>query len=111
MWVKSSACAWAECAYRLYDAALASSGKRLVTAVFDSSQVGESFSADEVVVTFVGSADEELIEMANRGATRMVVITSDRRVREAVEKAGAVGLWSEALIDWLRTGGRRTFQS
>jgi len=90
---------------------LASSGKRLVTAVFDSSQVGESFSADEVVVTFVGSADEELIEMANHGATRMVVITSDRRVREAVEKAGAVGLWSEALIDWLRTGGRRTFQS
>jgi hypothetical protein len=83
---------------------LASSGKRRVSAVFDSSQVGESFSADDVVVTFVGSADEELIKMAKRDATGLVVITSDRRVREAVEKAGAVGLWSEALIEWLKTG-------
>ena len=49
--------------------------------------------------------------MAKRDATGLVVITSDRRVREAVEKAGAVGLWSEALIEWLKTGGKRTFQS
>jgi hypothetical protein len=90
---------------------LASSGKRQVTAVFDSSQLGESFSADDVVVTFVGSADEELIKMAKLDAIGMVVITSDRRVREAVEKAGAVGLWSEALIEWLKTGGRHTFRS
>jgi rRNA-processing protein FCF1 len=89
---------------------LASAGKRRVTAVFDSSQLGESFSADDVVVTFVASADEELIKMAQRDATGLVVITSDRRVREAVEKAGAVGLWSEALIEWLKTGGRQTFQ-
>ena len=82
-----------------------------MTAVFDSSQLGESFSADDVAVTFVASADEELIEMANRDGTGLVVITSDRRVREAVEQAGAVGLWSEALIDWLETGGRRTFRS
>ncbi len=89
---------------------LASSGKRRVTAVFDSSQLGESFSADDVVVTFVGSADDELIEMAERDATGLVVITSDRRVRDAAEKAGAVGLWSEALIDWLNSGGR-TFRT
>lgn len=90
---------------------LASAGKRRVSAVFDSSQVGESFSADEVVVTFVASADEELIKLARRSPTDLVVITSDRRVREAVEEAGAVGLWSEALIEWLKTGGRRTFQA
>ena len=90
---------------------LASAGKRRVTAIFDSSQLGESFSADDVVVTFVASADEELIKMAQRDSTGLVVITSDRRVREAVEKAGAVGLWSEALIEWLKTGGRRTFQA
>ena len=90
---------------------LASAGRRRVTAVFDSSQLGDSFSADDVAVTFVASADEELIEMANRDGTGLVVITSDRRVREAVEQAGAVGLWSEALIDWLETGGRRTFRS
>ena len=89
---------------------LASSGKRRVTAVFDSSQLGESFSADDVVVTFVSSADDELIEMAERDATGLVVITSDRRVRDAAEKAGAVGLWSEALIDWLNSGGR-TFRT
>lgn len=89
---------------------LGSAGKRRVTAVFDSSQLGESFSADDVAVTFVTSADEELIEMANRDGAGLVVITSDRRVREAVEQAGAVGLWSEALIDWLETGGRRTFR-
>jgi hypothetical protein len=90
---------------------LASDGKRRVTAVFDSSQLGESFSADDVVVMFVASADDELIKMAQRDSTGLVVITSDRRVREAVEKAGAVGLWSEALIEWLKTGGRRTFRS
>lgn len=89
---------------------LGSAGKRRVIAVFDSSQLGESFSADDVAVTFVASADEELIEMANRDGAGLVVITSDRRVREAVERAGAVGLWSEALIDWLETGGRRTFR-
>jgi hypothetical protein len=89
---------------------LASAGKRQVTAVFDSSQLGESFSADDVVVKFVASADAELIKMAQRDSTGLVVITSDRRVREAVEAAGAVGLWSEALIEWLKTAGRRTFQ-
>ena len=90
---------------------LASPGKRRVSAVFDSSQVGESFSADDVVVTFVASADDELIKMARHDPSGLVVITSDRRVREAVEEAGAVGLWSEALIEWLKTGGRRTFQA
>ncbi|MGH8926860.1 MAG: hypothetical protein ACRDWH_00795 [Acidimicrobiia bacterium] len=89
---------------------LASAGKRIVTTVFDSSQVGESFAADDVIVTFVASADDELIEMANRDPERLVIVTSDRRVRESAERAGAVGLWSEALIDWLRTHGRRTFR-
>lgn len=85
-----------------------SSGKRRVTAVFDSSQVGESFSTDDVVVLFVTSADEELVKIAQHNSTGLVVVTSDRMVREAVERAGAVGLWSEALIEWLKTGGRNT---
>ena len=59
---------------------LASAGKRQITAVFDSSQLGESFSAGKVQVAFVASADEELIKMAKRDATGLVVITSDRRV-------------------------------
>jgi hypothetical protein len=90
---------------------LASAGRRRVTAVFDSSQLGESFSSDAVDVRFVASADEELIRMARQDSIGLVVITSDRRVREAVERAGAVGLWSEALIEWLKTGGRRTFRA
>jgi hypothetical protein len=31
----------------------------------------------------------------------MVVVTSDRRVREEAEAAGAVGLWSQALVEWM----------
>jgi hypothetical protein len=88
---------------------IASTGKRGVRVVFDSSQTAESFVASEIEVLFVPSADDELIEMADRDPSGLVVITSDRRVREAVERSGAVGLWSEALVEWLQTAGRKTF--
>lgn len=88
---------------------IASTGKRVVRVVFDSSQSAESFVASDIEVRFVPSADDELIGMADQDPSRLIIITSDRRVREAVERAGAVGLWSEALIDWLQTAGRRSF--
>jgi hypothetical protein len=56
----------------------------------------------------VASADEEIISLAGQ-VPGLVVITSDRRVREEAEARGAIGLWSEALVDWLETEGRRTF--
>jgi hypothetical protein len=55
----------------------------------------------EVEVRFPASADEALIELAAEGGP-LVVISSDRRVREEAGRSGAIGLWSEALIDWLR---------
>ena len=45
-------------------------------------------------------ADEEIVAMAE-GLDRVVVISSDREVREGSEDGGAVVLWSEALKDWL----------
>jgi rRNA-processing protein FCF1 len=54
-----------------------------------------------VEVSFPASADEALIELAGQQAN-LVVITSDRRVREEAGRRGAVGLWGEALIDWLQ---------
>jgi hypothetical protein len=89
--------------------AIASRGRRSVLVVFDSRQGTDSFSTKELEVKFVPSADDELINQARAAPAGLIVITSDRRVREAVEQAGAVGLWSEALIDWITTAGRRTF--
>ena len=54
-----------------------------------------------VEVEFPASADEALIELATR-VERLVVISSDRRVREESARNGAVALWGEALIGWLR---------
>lgn len=88
---------------------IASNGRRTVMVIFDSSQGIEAFSTRDLEVRFVPSADQELIDLANAHPAGLIVITSDRRVREAIESAGAVGLWSEALIDWLNSAGRRTF--
>ena len=87
----------------------ASRGRRRVMVVFDSQEGSEQISNPEVEIIYVSSADQEILEMAERATSPLVVISSDRRVREESEAAGAVGLWSEALIDWLRIGGRRTF--
>jgi predicted RNA-binding protein with PIN domain len=46
-------------------------------------------------------ADDELIELAAE-LDRVVVVTSDREVREGAEEEGAVVLWSEALEAWAR---------
>ena len=44
--------------------------------------------------------DEEIVELA-AGLDDVVVISSDREVREQAEADGAVVLWSEALAQWL----------
>jgi predicted RNA-binding protein with PIN domain len=45
-------------------------------------------------------ADEEIIDAAAE-LSDVVVISSDRAVREGAEERGAVVLWSEALTGWL----------
>ncbi|HSJ35827.1 MAG TPA: hypothetical protein VLB85_12315 [Acidimicrobiia bacterium] len=84
-------------------AGLAAPGS-MVVIVFDSSVDSSSLPADRRArVVYAPSADEWIIEHAGAGT---VVVSSDRRVREAGEAAGAVGVWSEALAGWIAGGGR-----
>jgi predicted RNA-binding protein with PIN domain len=47
-----------------------------------------------------GGADREIAELAAGLEGARVVVSSDREVREAAEQAGALALWSEALVEW-----------
>ncbi len=90
---------------------LGSLGRRRVLVVFDSREGTDTYSSSEVEVRYVESADDEILALAAAATSALVVISSDRRVREGAEAAGAIGLWSEALVDWLAQGGRRTFRT
>jgi len=46
-------------------------------------------------------ADEEVILLAGDLTGSVVVVSSDREVREGAESAGALALWSEALVGWI----------
>lgn len=70
-----------------------------VTVVFDSSVDQASLTGTgRVRLEFVPSADDWITARA-RPAT--VVVTSDRQVRELSEQAGALGIWSEAIVEWI----------
>lgn len=74
----------------------------MAVVVFDSSvDRTEIPSSRRVRVLFESSADEWIIDSARPGD---VVVTSDRRVREAAEERGAQGVWSEALAGWIDAG-------
>jgi hypothetical protein len=81
-----------------------SAGQRKLLVLFDSRfdvEGAHPGTHPEVEVRFPASADEALIELAGENGA-LVVITSDRQVREETGHAGAIGLWGEALIDWIR---------
>ncbi len=46
-------------------------------------------------------ADEEILGMLGTSKGRVVVVSTDREVREGAEQRGALGLWSQALAGWL----------
>ena len=78
-----------------------------VVVVYDSSHgEGETMAGPggiEVRFTRAGSlADDELRELATSIEGPVVVVSTDRAVRQAAEGSGAVGLWSESLVAWLR---------
>ncbi|MDJ0924765.1 MAG: NYN domain-containing protein [Acidimicrobiia bacterium] len=83
----------------------ATAGHRVVV-VYDSTLPGERearTSAGGVEVMFAEEdriADEVIVDMSAE-FTRVVVVSSDRAVREGAEARGAVVLWSEALAAWL----------
>ncbi|MDH3606237.1 MAG: NYN domain-containing protein [Acidimicrobiia bacterium] len=47
-------------------------------------------------------ADEEIRRLAEEADDPVVVVSSDREVREGSEKHGAIGLWGEALAAWIQ---------
>lgn len=78
-----------------------------VIVVYDSTQSGGVTTRSgpggiEVRFTEAGlAADDEIIALAAGGSGDLVVVSTDRRVREGAEEAGALGLWSQALVEWL----------
>ncbi len=80
--------------------------KHRVVVVYDSTLPGERegrTSLGGVEVRFAEKdriADEEIVEMT-AGLDRVVVVSSDRAVRDGAEDNGAVVFWSEALEQWL----------
>jgi predicted RNA-binding protein with PIN domain len=85
---------------------MASAIKHRVVVIYDSTLPGERVARSSVAgveVRFAEKdliADEEIVAMAAQ-LNRIVVISSDREVREGAEDSGAVVLWSEALSGWL----------
>jgi predicted RNA-binding protein with PIN domain len=78
-----------------------------VIVVYDSAQSGGISSSIgpggiEVRFTEAGlAADEDILALAARTPGRVAVISTDRRVREGAEDTGALGLWSQALVEWI----------
>jgi predicted RNA-binding protein with PIN domain len=78
-----------------------------VIVVYDSEQSGGITSSTgpggiEVRFTEAGlAADEDILALAGQTSGRVAVISTDRRVREGAEDAGALGLWSQALVEWM----------
>ncbi len=83
--------------------------KPRVVVVYDSDQTGGITSemakgGVEVRFTTAGhSADDEVLVLATELGGAAVVVSTDRRVREGAERVGALGLWSQALVGWIRS--------
>ena len=82
-------------------------GAPTVQIVFDSALPGSRdlrWAEPGVAVTFADAcrlADEVVVLIAAATAGPVVVVSSDREVREASDGVGAVVLWSEAFVEWL----------
>ena len=48
------------------------------------------------------TADDEIRRLAAEAEEPVVVVSSDREVREGSEQFGAIALWAEALIPWIQ---------
>jgi predicted RNA-binding protein with PIN domain len=48
------------------------------------------------------TADDEIRRLAAEADEPLVVVSSDREVREGSEQYGAIAVWSEALIGWIQ---------
>lgn len=71
-----------------------------VTVFWDSALGVDSARGEGVAVTFVESADDAIVAAADARDGFVVVVSSDREVRERSERSGAMSFWSEALASW-----------
>ena len=84
-----------------------STGRHSVIVVYDSALGGDRAApvkANGLEVRFAPEgllADEEIAELAASVSGPVVVVSSDREVRETVAATGAVALWSEAIVSLL----------
>lgn len=89
---------------------LQAKGSPRITVVWDSAEADEMNatvlrSGIEVRYTSEGrKADDELIDLARDLGASAAVVSSDREVREGAQRAGSLGLWSEALVAWALNG-------
>jgi hypothetical protein len=80
-------------------------GRLRIIVVYDSSVDSEPrrSGTGSVDVRFTSvdlTADEQIAVLASEIAGPVVVVSSDREVREAAGSAGALALWSQALVEW-----------
>lgn len=75
-------------------------GTLTVVVLWDSAVDGTSRRVGGIEVRYVPSADEAIIATAREATLPVVVVSSDRRVREESEVAGAIGLWATAWTGW-----------
>jgi hypothetical protein len=78
-----------------------------VVAVFDSNIPGarEPGFRDGVELLYAEAgvaADDLVVDMTGEFSVPVVVVSSDRAVREGAESTSALALWSEAFGEWLR---------
>jgi len=84
---------------------LAVSSGSSVIVVFDASQAEgrpsfRSAGGVDVIFSRDCSADDEIVNIAQRCGERTVVFTNDRELRERCAPYGVVLLWSDALVAW-----------
>ncbi len=83
------------------------SGTARVVVVYDSGFPGHRdphILQGEVEARFAAEedlADDEIVNLVASARGGVIVVTSDRDLRERTEKLGALTLWSEALNDWM----------
>jgi hypothetical protein len=73
-----------------------------VVVVWDSKEEAAKIPGP-VETRFVANADDEVVRLAADLPGDVIVISTDREVRERAEHNGAVALWSNALVEWMRS--------
>ena len=72
--------------------------------VWDSGEEPLSGTEGPVAVRYVPDADDAVVEEVAASDGDVVVVTSDRELRERAEAEGALVLWSSALVRWMSRG-------